>query len=156
MPNALPIRFINEQGVDTGDCLDGAPLIRTAFMYDPLFGQPRDPNSPERWVRDYTQLDGLVDTGAAMSVADRALIAKHGCPLVGTKLISTITGPEEVSMHKCHLLFPDIGRMIEIEVAGASLRSSVRNFDLILGCTFLDLGVLMMDFPARQFSFTLS
>ncbi len=124
-----------------------APVVRLALLHFPA-GQP----IPAQ-VRGFNVVEALIDTGASLNVADPSVLDPTGAPAHASMTISGVTGETRTTAHQADLLFPEIESLVRMEFVRSDLIGTGRRYPIILGRQFLELGRLVMDYPANEFYF---
>lgn len=134
------VRFRDSQGREVDNATDGKPYLDLALV-SAVDGSER-------------QVLGMVDTGAQFNALSPKLIGELGFRLVGSA--TTITGSHAVETTKHWGAIRIGGFAINTGFTGIDLEGAGNAFALVLGCDFLNLGVLHMDFPRGEHWFQLA
>ena len=117
-----------------------------------------DPNyTPEEDVLSgfsERQYLALIDTGATESCVDATLARALELPIVDSRAIVGIHGPQLTESHQAQLHIPSLGVTFDGLFAGIHLRSSGTPFFALLGRDFL--GMLTMEYNGATGSVTVS
>jgi len=148
MGKIVPIRFVDREGnsssPDTGDPREAIPVMDVIARFD------RDRTMRPPQPHEMT-IPALVDTGAAMNVCSPELISAIGAPWVDSNILNGVNSTTSSPRHVCHLLFPSANLQLETDVNVLPLQDHGHCFNLIIGRLILQLGQLVMDYPANRF-----
>jgi hypothetical protein len=128
-------------GFDGAPGTDGAqllvnvgPTILVNIGFDPNW-KPVPPGPIP--VAGITDVQALVDTGAAESCIDSLLAAQLGLPIADNKPISGVHGSQRVNLHLAQIHIPSLSNTIYGLFAGVHLAAGGQVHRAILGRTFL-------------------
>lgn len=128
----VPVFYVDRQGNETPDTVNGEPVLEIGFSWDPVAGDAITPH-PAAWET----VRALIDTGAQAIVADAGLINRWGAPWHIEVLNRTSTNSSPTRGYLCQLHFPYGPWTSRNEVFSAPLREQGHPFDLLLGRDFL-------------------
>lgn len=138
----FPVRFLDASGQPAAAVEDGKPYLRLQLAPAPgMSGSPVD-------------VEAIVDTGAQLNALTPALISAMGYPW---KLPGTTTTGSGLISTPLHTGRVRLGTFdITTDFSAVDLRAAGNTFDVIVGCLFLKLGTLHMDFRRADFWFEIA
>ena len=110
------------------------PTLLVNIGFDPNYQPPPHPNIP---VAGITGTHALVDTGASESCIDSMLATQLNLPIVDRRMVSGVSGPQEVNMHLSQVYIPSLSFTIYGMFAGVHLTAGGQPHKALIGRTFL-------------------
>lgn len=101
----------------------------------------------------YREADALLDTGASHVFIDGSIAGELGLRERNPKEVKTIHGDAGGVGYSALLYVPDLNFREHIEVVSMKNTERRMNYDIVLGCTFLERFVFEFDGPGGQILF---
>ena len=110
------------------------PTLLVDIGFDPNFKPLPDKVVP---VAGITGIHALVDTGASESCIDSLLATQLNLPVVDRRIVSGVSGPQEINMHLAQVHIPTLNYTIYGAFAGVHLAAGGQPHKALIGRTFL-------------------
>ena len=120
---------------DPGLLALNGPQIMVNIGFDPIY----DPEINARLNIPEYLFPALIDTGATESCIDATLAKALELPVVDTRAIVGIHGPQATELHRAQIRIPDLSTSYDGRFAGIPLRTSGAPFYALLGRDFLTM-----------------
>ncbi|MFT4091320.1 MAG: hypothetical protein QM645_11350 [Asticcacaulis sp.] len=128
----VTVFYLDNTGKMTRDVIDGQPCIRLKIAWDKDCGEKRIAHP-----RKYTEVIGLIDTGAQGILCDNEVIKNIGAPYIHDVANRTSNGIEKTLSYCAQLHLPEYMLTKRVDIIGADLRRRGNPYDLLLGRNFL-------------------
>lgn len=118
------------------------PTLLVNIGFDPNYQPPPHANIP---VAGITGTHALVDTGASESCIDSMLAVQLNLPIVDRRIVSGVSGPQEVNMHLAQVYIPSLSFTIYGMFAGVHLTAGGQLHKALIGRSFLQRFTMTYD-----------
>jgi predicted aspartyl protease len=120
------------------------PTLLVDIGFDPDYKPPPNPNVPVPGIKG---IHALVDTGATESCIDSMLATQLALPIVDKRVVSGVSGPQEVNIHLAQVHVPSLPFTIYGTFAGVHLAAGGQPHKALIGRTFLSRFVMVYNGP---------
>jgi hypothetical protein len=144
MPIRLPIKFIKDQDPETDPAELGRPVILITIVQPGSVGADGECKVDTYWA--------LVDTGADPCAIEKHVLATHAFPQLKSGNLIGATAAAAADRYEVQFLVGDVGIKIPVYELD-SRHDREKPYPILLGNTFLQRGVLHMDYVNLEFWF---
>jgi hypothetical protein len=144
----LPVMFIDDQGRETDDPVQGVPVVMLHLM-------PFDPANPAKQV-DAANIRCLIDTGGDYVYVAEKVISALNAPLAPAPNTIKINGTSDRTVHTVALASPDDRWAHPFRAVSLNLGEMHQHVGAVLGRAFLVNCRLHFDGPNKAFTLTLT